>query len=85
MGDRFSDTVALSSTPFGGNENSREHHTKEIRKIDNGYITRENHDDGLGFTSMETYSANHPSAGDPGILCNDKSSMSRAVNFMNKK
>lgn len=82
---RMSDTAALVSTPFGGKENSREHHSKEIRKIDNGYVTRESHDDGLGFTSMETYSAEHPAAGEAGVLKNDHNAMSKAVAHLNKK
>ncbi len=82
-GKRLSDVGALVATPFGGDENKREHHTKEIRKIDNGYVTRESHDDGLGYTSMETYSAEHPDKA-PGMIGAGTDSMKRAVSFMKK-
>ncbi len=79
----MSDTAALAATPFSGDENSREHHTKEIRKIYNGYVTRETHDDGLGFQSMETYSEHHPDHA-PGVLKDDHSAMAKAVAHLKK-
>ena len=82
MSKRLSDTGALTATPFGGKENEREHHTKEIRKIDNGYITRESHDDGLGYRSMETYSAEHPEKS--GEIGGKGNPMAKAVDFMKK-
>lgn len=82
MGKRLSDTATLAGTPFGGNEDQREHHTKEVRKIDNGYITRESHDDSLGYRSMETYSAEHP--GSTPTVGHGSDSMKRAVDFMKK-
>ncbi len=83
MAKRLSDVNALMATPFGGGENPREHHTKEIRKIDNGYVTRESHDDGLGYRSMETYTPEHPEAS--AAVGGDCGSMAKAVEFMNKK
>lgn len=85
MNKRLNDTAALVHTPFGGDENTREHHTREVRKIDNGYVTREHHDDGLGFISQETYSAEHPDAGAPGVLKNDHSAMKKAVDHLNRR
>ena len=82
MSKRLSDVKALVSTPFGGKQDAREHHTKEVRKIDNGYITRESHDDSLGYRSVETYSAEHP--GSTPTVGHGSDSMSRAVNFMKK-
>lgn len=82
MGKRLNDTGALAATPFAGSGDTREHHTTEIRKIDNGYITRQSHDDDLGYRSVETYSADHP--GKTPTVGHGSDSMKRAVDFMKK-
>lgn len=82
MAKKLSDTVALQATPFGGNSCAdNQHYSKSVRKIDNGYITSESHNDGLGYRSMETYSADHP---DKSSVGGNTDSMARAVEFMKK-
>lgn len=86
MGDRLNDTKAVvGMVPY---ENSHEHYSRTVRKIDNGYITShygKNPNDPEGPTSMEVFTRDHPDQKDASEIGRDGSAMKRAVDFMKNR
>lgn len=83
MGKRMNDTSAIAAMPVCG---SAEYSSKNVRKIDNGYLTSCHQSGPAGFMSYETYSKEFPtdSPKSSGELDSNPSAMKRAVDFMKK-
>lgn len=84
MAKRLNDTDAIVAMPMRGTSGGNESMNIDVRKIDNGYITRETrYSDGGGYQSKETYSPTkpslNPSIGKGGNL------MKGATDYLNKK
>lgn len=85
MGKRLNDTAGVvAMSPY---ESQSQHYSKSIRKIDNGYITREyQHGPNCpeGPIEKEVFTHDHPDQKDAGMSRNGEA-MKKAVEFMNKR
>ena len=81
MGKRLDDTSAIANTPLRGKGERME--TTEIRKIENGYITRRTSYQDGDYSVAEIHSEGYPApdrSSDAG-----SESMKRAVDHLNRK
>jgi hypothetical protein len=79
-GKRLNDTAVLQAAPACGE--MADYTTKEIRKIENGYVTRETRSGDGSYNSTERYSPNHPNADN--ATFGSGNAMAKAVDFMKK-
>jgi hypothetical protein len=89
MGGRLNDTAAVvGMVPY---ENSHQHYSRTVRKIDNGYLTTEygnNPNDpamcGDSPVSKEVFTRSHPDLADSSMMDRNGNAMKKAVEFMHK-
>lgn len=86
MGKRLNDTAGVvGMVPY---ESQSEHYSRNVRKIDNGYVTShygKNPNDPEGPTCKEIFTRDHPDMKDGSEMGRDGSAMKRAVDFMTKR
>lgn len=80
MGKRLSDTAALVNSPGPSGVRETESASTDIRKIDNGWLTRRTHYDGRRAISTETFTPDRPDVD----LGQGLDPMKRAKDYMNK-
>lgn len=86
MAKRLNDTAGVQAmVPY---ESQSEHYSRSVRKVDNGYITRESHygpNSPDGPIEKEVFTRDHPDMKDASEIGGNGNAMKKAVDFMTKR